>query len=146
MPPHLLHFHTSGERKRRPATLYPASDGNTTCEIAIPSNCHAALCQIRKHFGAVTIWTDSICINQADKLEKVDQIPLMKDIYTSAETVYIWLGDGNDQSARAISYFKSRAAIMPLLPFACLTAATGEDRRSERRKYWWRVLSDPFRT
>ena len=68
------------------------------CRIEITANCHAALCQIRKRFGAVTIWLDSVCINQADEGEKARQIPLMREIYTWAEETYVWLGPGNDEA------------------------------------------------
>jgi hypothetical protein len=35
---------------------------------------------------------DAICINQKDDVEKATQIPLMKEIYSLAEEVVIWLG------------------------------------------------------
>lgn len=38
------------------------------------------------------LWIDSICINQADITEKVFQISLMRDIYSSASQVIGWLG------------------------------------------------------
>lgn len=39
--------------------------------LDITANCHAALRQIRQHYGAVTIWVDSVCINQNDGAEIV---------------------------------------------------------------------------
>jgi hypothetical protein len=55
-------------------------------------------------FGVLTIWVDAICINQDDEDEKMAQILLMKDIYSHAETVYIWLGLGSASTDRAIHY------------------------------------------
>lgn len=95
----------------------------------------------------MTIWIDSICINQSDNIEKAGQIPLMGDIFSTAETVYIWLDEGNDQSVKAINYIKNHAAILPRLPFAWLGASTDKGKRSESLKYWRGVLvEDPFRT
>ncbi|PMD44844.1 heterokaryon incompatibility [Hyaloscypha variabilis F] len=38
------------------------------------------------------LWVDAICINQKDDVEKATQISLMKEIYSFAEEVVIWLG------------------------------------------------------
>ena len=43
-----------------------------------------------------TIWIDSICINQVDKEEKSVQIPLMREIYSRASRVLVWLGSQPD--------------------------------------------------
>jgi hypothetical protein len=42
------------------------------------------------------IWIDSICINQVDKEEKSVQIPLMREIYSRASRVLVWLGSQPD--------------------------------------------------
>lgn len=38
------------------------------------------------------IWTDQLCINQADNAEKSEQVALMGELYAGAQTVYICLG------------------------------------------------------
>ncbi|CAN9191102.1 unnamed protein product [Alternaria alternata] len=38
------------------------------------------------------IWIDAICINQEDEEEKCIQIPLMRDIYSRARAVIVWMG------------------------------------------------------
>jgi hypothetical protein len=45
--------------------------------------------------GGRWIWIDAICINQKDEQEKYHQIPLMREIYSGAEEVLAWLGDGS---------------------------------------------------
>jgi len=72
--------------------------------VAIPltSNCFNALHTICRIYGSVTIWVDSICINQEDNVEKSSQLALMSYIYTWAQAVYIWLGEGTRQTDRAI--------------------------------------------
>lgn len=44
------------------------------------------------------LWADAICINQADEDEKSMQIQLMGKIYSTANTVYVDLGDLNGMS------------------------------------------------
>jgi hypothetical protein len=38
------------------------------------------------------IWIDAICINQEDEEEKATQIPLMREIYSRARAVVVWMG------------------------------------------------------
>lgn len=42
---------------------------------------------------APLLWTDSICINQEDLIEKGSQIQAMDKVYSGARRVLIWLGD-----------------------------------------------------
>jgi len=77
-----------------------------TNPIKITPNCWSALWHIRKAFGTITVWVDAICINQADDQEKLGQIPLMGDIYSWADSTYIWLGEGNEHSNAAINFLK----------------------------------------
>ncbi|OQV07916.1 hypothetical protein CLAIMM_12270 [Cladophialophora immunda] len=57
--------------------------------------------------GSFTIWVDAICINQDDEAEKSRQIRLMSAIYRGATEVFIWLGDGNERTNRAMSYLEA---------------------------------------
>jgi hypothetical protein len=50
----------------------------------IQNNLHSFLFQLRLKKTRRTLWVDSICINQKDKVEKSTSIPLMRDIYTVA--------------------------------------------------------------
>ena len=58
----------------------------------IPANLEDALRYIRRPDMSLTIWADSICINQDDENEKTAQVAMMGDIYSSCTSVYIWLG------------------------------------------------------
>ena len=60
----------------------------------------------RQSDGSITLWIDSICINQADEDEKMDQIGLMGNIYSRATSVCIWLGRGNWKTDKAMSYLR----------------------------------------
>jgi len=44
------------------------------------------------------IWIDAICINQADQEEKSTQVPLMRDIYSRAATVLVWMGPSTPET------------------------------------------------
>jgi hypothetical protein len=114
-------------------------------KLEITKNCYDALCQIRNRFGAVTIWVDSICINQEDEEEKVCQIPLMQDIYSQAESTYIWLGSGNDRSDRAVEFLKRRAASVRRLPLACLAAVGRKKKVQEMFLFELRAWRDVCR-
>lgn len=73
------------------------------CEEAnmpITANCAAALKHILPKFKSCNIWVDSICIDQTCILERNQQVALMGEIYSSAQEVLIWLGDGNEMSHR----------------------------------------------
>jgi Heterokaryon incompatibility protein (HET) len=72
--------------------------------IQITHNCWSALCNLQKIFGSITIWIDAICINQDDAEEKKRQIPLMGTIFSLAQPVYIWLGNGTKETDEAMDY------------------------------------------
>ena len=56
------------------------------------------------------LWIDSICINQGDKSEKNQQIPLMRTLYNRAEHVISFLGDA--KNAAAANFFLQRLAFI----------------------------------
>ncbi|KAF2501433.1 hypothetical protein BU16DRAFT_522407 [Lophium mytilinum] len=73
--------------------------------LPVSANCHSALLHLRKKIGTCfTIWIDAICIDQTNDGDKMKQIPLMGDIYSSAQRVYIWLGEGDAATNRAMEY------------------------------------------
>lgn len=72
------------------------------CDVPISKNCREALLSLRNLYGNITIWVDSICIDQADEDEKASQIQLMEEIYSWAEVVYVWLGAGTTRLHDAI--------------------------------------------
>ncbi|CAN9136114.1 unnamed protein product [Alternaria alternata] len=46
----------------------------------------------QKNTTARKMWIDAICINQDDEQEKAAQIPLMREIYSKARAVVVWMG------------------------------------------------------
>ncbi|KAF6812096.1 ankyrin and HET domain-containing protein [Colletotrichum musicola] len=67
-------------------------------KVNVTQNLDAALHRLRsmKRQGKLKfIWIDALCINQTDLDEKSHQVPLMSEIYSSAGTVFAWLGPGS---------------------------------------------------
>jgi hypothetical protein len=71
--------------------------------ILVTPNCEMALRHLRHAKKSVTIWIDTICINQGDDIERAQQVPLMHDIYYCAYKIFIWLGEGTKEIARCFS-------------------------------------------
>ena len=53
------------------------------------------------------LWVDSICINQDDQQERTDQVCLMGDIYSKADIVIMWLGEGEDDGDAALVFLEN---------------------------------------
>jgi hypothetical protein len=52
------------------------------------------------------LWIDGLCINQTDDEERNQQVMKMRDIYSHAEEVVIWLGDRADNSQLAMRFME----------------------------------------
>lgn len=91
--------------------------------VEVTKNCLSALRQMRG-FGPLTIWVDSICIDQDNVHEKSVQIPLMGRLYSStgAQAVYVWLGEGTKDTDAAMDYFGKGG-----LPFSFLISKNARD-------------------
>lgn len=95
---------------------------NDSCDIPITKNGRDALLALReRHYAGgrmrsrtalpLTIWVDAVCINQADDTEKAGQIVLMAEVYTWARTVWVWLGNGDERTARAVKGLEKAARL-----------------------------------
>jgi hypothetical protein len=84
-----------------PVPDFIACDG---VQIIVTSNCYSALRHLRRKLGTFTIWLDAVCIFQENLEEKSQQIPLMGSIYSLAQCVYVWLGEGSPETDRAMAY------------------------------------------
>jgi hypothetical protein len=67
-------------------------------------NLHAALVQLREfkprqdYRRNELIWIDALCINQMDDKEKSLQVQMMREIYSDAAQVIVWLGTPEEAS------------------------------------------------
>lgn len=63
-------------------------------QVQVTKNLHAALSAFRRNGKMCTrlLWVDAVCINQKDVAERSHQVQLMKEIYSRAGIVHIWMG------------------------------------------------------
>ncbi|KNG52143.1 ankyrin and het domain-containing protein [Stemphylium lycopersici] len=72
----------------------PLIESATPAVHYIRRNLHQALKRIRLLDYHSWVWVDALCIEQANDLEKSQQIPKMPEIYSNAWNVIAWLGEG----------------------------------------------------
>ncbi|KAG9234733.1 heterokaryon incompatibility protein-domain-containing protein [Amylocarpus encephaloides] len=72
--------------------------------LPVGVNLWGALWALRQKDASIFVWVDALCIDQSNRDEKAQQVPLMAMIYSNAEIVAIWLGTDEDDSARAIDF------------------------------------------
>lgn len=71
-------------------------------DFLITASLKAALWHLRLTTHVRKIWIDAICIDQADTLERSQQVLIMRDIYANADKVIVWLGEGSENSGIAM--------------------------------------------
>lgn len=71
--------------------------------FSVKENLYRILHGLRLPDATRTIWIDAICIDQSNPQERIHQMRLMRDIYTYAQSVIIWLGT-DQASSDANSY------------------------------------------
>jgi len=111
--------------------------------IPITANCWSALWHLRKHFGSMSLWIDSVCINQDDLAEKQSQIPMMGDIYSRSRSVYAWLGEGTAESDMAIDCLREGGFQRYLSEKGDLSYTFPKDNNSLCWKIAWDIHSGP---
>ena len=75
-----------------------------TCDNAtlrVTKNLKTALRYLRHTTETRVFWIDAICINQKDIVERNSHVQSMKEIYSSAQEVLIWLGVESADSSMA---------------------------------------------
>lgn len=72
--------------------------------VYITPGLQQVLKRVRRVDAKRTIWVDGLCINQKDDIERSTQVQLMRQIYSNANRVLVWLGpDTNSAAADAFS-------------------------------------------
>ena len=124
--------------------------------LSITPNLNSVLRSFRAGEQQGKFWIDAICINQLDLDERSQQVQQMKEIYTEAREVWVWLGSGHPSRpleasflmslavrARQIGLLTPNLATMfsfPLCDFEPLIQEfTGESFHSQ-----WRAVADLF--
>jgi hypothetical protein len=73
----------------------------------ITENLYLGLQSIRKSKEPMFLWVDAICIHQADREEKSQQVVNMLDIYRKADHVHVWLGPCGENTELAFSFLSA---------------------------------------
>ena len=84
-------------------------------DFEVGSNLAAALRQLRKDRGprrGLPYWIDAICINQADDIERSEQVGLMNRIYQKATAVTIWLGEPSGETELAFAKMRALESVL----------------------------------
>ncbi len=87
--------------------------------VPITASLHGALRQLRDVNRSVMLWVDAICINQDNSHEKIVQIRFMSDIFQSAESVKVWIGEempGSGEAIETLLQIRTVALNPPLWP------------------------------
>jgi hypothetical protein len=80
---------------------------NSIYYYPIPTNLYDALKELRR-IKVLRIWIDFICIDQDNREEKNNQVPLMATIYGDSRCVYVWLGPEAGDSSLAMDFLENR--------------------------------------
>lgn len=85
------------------ALSYVWGDASVRKEIVCERQCflvtvnlYHALLRLRQPANSRLLWIDAICINQNDLEERSQQVQFMRDIYSSASRVVVYLGHGHE--------------------------------------------------
>lgn len=105
--------------------------------VSIRNNLFCALHRLRRTDKAVTLWVDSLCVNQESAPEKTEQLGVMVDIYHAAQHVCVWLGeaDDNGRSNEAMDFIPS------VVDMATLDKHTNEEKHTDH----WAALTELMR-
>lgn len=110
-------IHASLEKPPRYVAIsYAWGDAGNTRKIELEGSLipvgvslYGALEALRQKVESVLVWVDALCIDQHNRDERTQQVRLMTDIYSTAESVAIWLGPEADDSALAIDLLRAVA-------------------------------------
>ncbi|KIW90645.1 uncharacterized protein Z519_08428 [Cladophialophora bantiana CBS 173.52] len=98
--------------------------------------------------GPSRLWVDYLCIDQSNVKERNHQVKLMKDIFSTAASVYAWLGEADPDTDYAITYMNLALSIPRQRRSKSIPREVG--RRGTKalgslikRDYWTRVWIIP---
>jgi hypothetical protein len=84
---------SSVETSAEPHIINGDEHGQDIKSFNVTTNLRAALHSFLQTNTTSYIWVGMLCINQADIFERSQQVSFMKDIYASADSVIVWLGN-----------------------------------------------------
>ena len=82
-------------------------------QFFVTQSVKTALEHLRDETRDTILWIDAICIDQSSITERSQQVPLMRDIYSTASQVTIWLGPGDVATDLALHAMRRIASYSP---------------------------------
>lgn len=114
--------------------------------VFVTRNLYEGLQNFRHGDHAEYIWIDAICINQRDFAERSHQVTLMRDLFSMARVVHVWLGPSTpsmertlyvlDRAGRRLSPDFENAGLLP----AEIDSVSTEAFESIFANPWWNRL------
>lgn len=98
----------------------------------IGANLASALRHLRHPEKTRVLWADAVCISQTDVEERNAQVKRMRDVYSLAERVIVWLGPSTSDSALALETLRYFSKQVEYTIDDCIGDAPGA---TEPR--WW---------
>ncbi|GES65443.1 related to het-6-heterokaryon incompatibility protein [Aspergillus terreus] len=98
--------------------------------LLVSTNLYRLLRRLRDPTKAICLWVDALCINQDDLGERAVQVLLMKDIYSRAYNVLLWLGEEDETTEKGYALARKLAHhpdANPDLKVTCSIPMSGAD-------------------
>ncbi|TRX89853.1 hypothetical protein FHL15_009286 [Xylaria flabelliformis] len=114
-PPYISVSHVWGDEKVTNPLHIESGCGNRDIQISkhlesllVGLLCHTvdSLPEIWNNGSRLPVWIDMACINQTDVGEKASQIPLMRQIYSQASAVIVWINEYDSYLRYAFHYLR----------------------------------------
>jgi hypothetical protein len=108
----------------------------------VTDSVYQALRELRHADESRLLWIDAVCINQADLTERKEQVQAMRQIYTHAEQVIVWLGRAPQGASNDFKMFRKLEDHTNEEKFEILsTSSTWKNVLTDitTRKWWTRV-------
>lgn len=119
------------------------------CEFQVTTNLESALRHLRRRFLPLFVWVDAICINQDDTAERAQQVLLMRNIYSKAYVVLVWLGEATADTHKTLKLVQAVAKKFRQSNYRCtedfLAWITATTVSLGFRDCYWAALADLFR-
>ncbi|KAK1639695.1 heterokaryon incompatibility protein-domain-containing protein [Colletotrichum phormii] len=101
-----------------------------------------------RHPQGFRVWVDALCINQQDVAERNQQVQLMRRIYSSAELVFSWLGEDDEEIGAAFETINLVAHEMDKVDWPQLIVADiGPETDWHSNQSWksvWTLFNLPY--
>jgi len=109
---HALSYYwgSTAEGDREDITVYTGSPENRHEDgfhVPVTKQLTGALRQFRSRMESMdhplVLWTDAVCINQLDADERAYQVTIMRHVYASAISTWIWLGEDDPLAEQGLA-------------------------------------------